>query len=132
VTLFFLKSDTGELAPVLGETEAGGDPAAAARRVLDLLLAGPKDAAFAPPVPPGTSIRGLYAMGSVLVADLALPPDTPPLEGTRDELDLAYAVTNTICLNVPEFQGVRLLLNGSDDSPLVTHLDLTRPLRPRQ
>jgi hypothetical protein len=46
-------------------------------------------------------------------------------------MDLAYSVANTVCLNVPEFKGVRLLLNGTDRGPLVTHLDLTRPFRPK-
>ncbi len=131
VTLFFLGASSGELIPALGEMETSPDPAANARRVLDLLLAGPRDPGLVPPLPPGTSIRGVYPLGDVLVADLALPPDTPPLEGTHNEMDIAYAVVNSVCLNVPEFKGVRLLLNGTDRSPLVSHLDLTRPLRPR-
>lgn len=131
VTLFFLSASTGELTPTLAEMETSPRPAENARRVLDLLLAGPRDPGLSPPLPLGTSVRGLYPLGDILVADLALPPDTPPFEGTRNEMDLAYAVANTVCLNVPEFQGVRILLNGTDHPPLFTHLDLTRPLRPR-
>lgn len=130
VTLFFLSASTGELAPVLAEMPSYEDPAAAARAVVDLLLAGPKDPAFAPPLPPGSSVRGLYPLGDLLVVDLAFP-NAGPLEGTRNELDLAYAVANAVCLNVPEYKAVRLLLNGTDRSPLVTHLDLSRPLRPK-
>ena len=131
VTLFFLNASTGELAPVLSEMGTSPDPAANARSVLDLLLAGPKDPAFAPPLPPGSSVRGIYALGEILVADLDFPPDAAPLEGTRNELDAAYAVANTICLNVPEYKGVHLLIDGTDRSPLFTHLDLSRPLRPK-
>ena len=131
VTLFFLNASTGELAPVLAEMEDSSDPATNARSVLDLLLAGPQDPAFAPPLPPGSSVRGIYPLGDILVADLALPPDAAPLEGTRNEMDAVYAVTNTVCLNISEYKGVRLLLNGTDQSPLITHLDLTRPLRPK-
>lgn len=131
VTLFFLDAASGDLTPVLAEMAASSDPSESARGVLELLLAGPQDPAFSPPLPPGTSVRGCYSLGLVLVADLALPPDTPPLEGTRNEMDAAYAVANSVCLNVPEFKGVRLLVNGTDQSPFFTHLDLTRPLRPR-
>ena len=131
VTLFFLSASTGDLSPVLAEMEVSPDPAANARRVLDLLLAGPQDPAFAPPLPPGSSVRGVFAHGDILVADLALPPGTSPVEGTRNEMDIAGAVANTVCLNIPEFKGVRLLLNGTDHSPLFTHLDLSHPLRPR-
>ena len=131
VTLFFLSASTGDLTPALAEMPASEDPAANARAVVDLLLAGPNDPSFAPPLPPGSSVRGLYPLGDLLVVDLALPPDAGPLEGTRNEMDLAYAVANTVCLNVPEFKGVRLLLNGTDRGPLMTHLDLSRPLRPK-
>ena len=131
VTLFFLSVSSGELAPVLAEMGASEDPAANARAVLELLLAGPKDPAYSPPLPPGSSIRGIYPTGEFLVADLALPPDAEPFEGTRNELDVAYAVANTVCLNVPEYKGVHLLFNGTDRSPFFTHLDLSRPLRPK-
>jgi len=131
VTLFFLSVSSGELAPVLAEMEASEDPGSTARGVLELLLAGPKDPAFAPPLPAGTSIRGLYPIGEFLAADLALPPAAAPFDGTRNELDVAYAVANTVCLNVPEYKGVHLLINGTDRSPFFTHLDLSRPLRPK-
>ena len=57
--------------------------------------------------------------------------DAPALEGSRNEQAFVYAVTNTVCLNFSDIKNVRILINDTDESPLLTHLSLKQPFTPQ-
>lgn len=131
VTLFFVHPVTGDLAPALSTLAPSEDPAEQARDVVEKLLAGPKDSSLISPIPDGATLRAVFLIGPTLVVDFGFPTDAPAVEGSRNELAFAYAVTNTVCLNFSDIKSVRILINDADDSPLLTHLSLRAAFTPK-
>jgi spore germination protein GerM len=131
VTLFFVHPETGDLAPALSTLTPSDDLAEQARQVVAQLLAGPKDPSLISPIPEGTTLRAVYLIGPTFVVDFGLPAEAPAVEGSRNELAFAYAVTNTVCLNFSDIKNVRILVNDTDDSPLLTHLSLRAAFTPK-
>jgi hypothetical protein len=131
VTLFYLHPESGDPAPALSTLNANADPLDQIRDLVGQLLAGPRDTALLSPLPQGLTLRAVYMLGPTLVLDFGLPADAPVLEGSRNELAFVHAVTNTVCLNFSDIKNVRILLNDTDDSPLLTHLSLKQPFTPQ-
>jgi hypothetical protein len=62
--------------------------------------------------------------------DLAVAPDKRPGLGAAEAYWGVMALVNTICLNLPEIHGVKILVNGDEAPTLFGHLDISRPFTP--
>ncbi|MBW2107941.1 MAG: GerMN domain-containing protein [Deltaproteobacteria bacterium] len=49
--------------------------------------------------------------------------------GSLTELLSIYSVVNSLCLNMPEIQAVKILIEGRDAQTLAGHIDIRYPLR---
>lgn len=82
--------------------------------------------------PKGTIVRAVYILeGEVAVVDLQGEQLRDWSTGSSAEMAAAYSLVNTVTGNVPEIRSVQILIEGREVETLAGHLDLTRPLRPR-
>jgi spore germination protein GerM len=102
------------------------------RKLVNALLAGPKDKDLARPFPEGVTLGSVQLSGDgVAYVDLRWPdhPDPPP-GGSTEEIQRVYSIVDSVVLNVPEISRVALLWNGVQRDTFSGHLDLSRPLTP--
>jgi hypothetical protein len=130
-TLYF-PADGGALGSERRELKVTESPRDRARKIVQALFAGPKAGGLYRPFPEGV------ALGSVLLADNVLYLDLiwegpgheePPTSGSTEEIQRVFSLVDSVCLNVPEAQGVVLLWNGFQRDTFAGHVDLSRPLR---
>jgi hypothetical protein len=50
--------------------------------------------------------------------------------GTLSELFTVYSVVNSISLNVPEIEAIKILIEGQEATTLAGHVDIRFPLQP--
>lgn len=106
-------------------------PETRARRLLQLLLAGPTGEDLIAPLDGIERARVHLLEGGVAYVDL-IPAEQsgPPQMGSADELLTVYSVVNTLALNVPEVKRVVLLWNGVQHVSFAGHVDTSAPLTP--
>ncbi|HPB31580.1 MAG TPA: GerMN domain-containing protein [Candidatus Sumerlaeota bacterium] len=100
------------------------------RRLLGRLLDGPSSRYYEPVIPSGVSLRGLYILDGEAVVDFSKEITTNLKGGAGRELLTAYAVANTLLLNVREIHRVRILIDGRQCDTLSGEVDLRLPLGP--
>jgi spore germination protein GerM len=89
----------------------------------ELLLADPES-----PFPPGTRLLALYELdGGQLVLDLS--PEIRQLKGSAGEQWAVASLVDTLAIDRPRLQGVRILVDGQPAESM-GHLDLTEPFAP--
>ena len=89
----------------------------------ELLLADPES-----PFPAGTRLLALYELaGDELVVDLSA--DVRKLQGSAGEQWAVAALVDTLLIDRPKLQGVRILVDGQPGESL-GHLDLSEPFAP--
>lgn len=133
VTLFFPAQDGTVLVPEKRQIVKTAEPVALAKQVVAELIAGPQQAGSVRAVPETTVLRQLYLTpDGTAFADFG--PELPAGLGGGSETEMmaVYAVVNALATNVPGVTKVAILVGGQPADSLNGHLDLTRPLRPRQ
>lgn len=89
----------------------------------ELLLTDPES-----PFPPGTRLQAIYELsGDELVVDLSA--EVRKLQGSAGEQWAVAALVDTLLIDRPKLQGVRLLVDGQPGESL-GHLDLSEPFAP--
>jgi hypothetical protein len=108
-------------------THAPG-PAPLGRAIVAALLAGPRTNRV-PTLPEETALRAFYLTddGTAYV-DLSEGASEMHPGGAQAELMSVYSVVDSLVLNIPEIQRVKILLAGSEVSSLAGHIDLRQPL----
>lgn len=102
------------------------------RELAEAVTGSPETATLAPTFPPGTVVRAVYVLGQdVAVVDLGGEGLRAWSAGSTEEMLAAYSLVNTISANAEGIVSVQILVEGHEVETLAGHLDLTRPLRPR-
>ena len=129
-TLYFGSEDGRYLVPVEQEIPLAEGPVAQARAIVEAQLAVPPPQPLATTIPPETKLRGLYlsAKNDAFV-DLDASIRTKHPGGSMNELFTIYTIVNAVMTNLPDVQGVQLLIDGREVDTLAGHVDLRRPLR---
>ena len=105
------------------------DPIALGTQILDALLEGPQKA-LARTIPVQTRLKAFYlAPNNIAFVDLSgeIMDDHPG--GAKTELLTIYSIVNSLILNIPEIEAVKLLVDGREVSTLAGHIDLRSPLK---
>jgi len=98
--------------------------------LLENLLHGPQ-ADHLRAIPEGTRVRSLLlTREGVAYVDLTREVVTEHWGGVRGEVLTIYSVVNTLCLNVPQIKGARILVDGDEVDTLAGHVDLRFPFGP--
>jgi len=109
------------------------EPVALAKQVLAELVAGPQEAGKVRALPETTVLRQVYLTpDGTAFADFG--PELPAGVGggSDTELMVVYSIVNSLTTNVTGVTRVAILVGGQPAETLNGHLDLTRPLKPRQ
>lgn len=105
------------------------DPAGLGRQIVEGLLKGPHKA-LSSTIPAGTRLKALYlAPNHVAVVDVSGEIKENHSGGAKSELLTVYAIVNSLVLNIPEIEAVKLLIDGREVSTLAGHIDLRFSLK---
>jgi hypothetical protein len=127
VTLFFAAEGT-RLARETRVLDHCDDDNACLISILDALLNGPVGA-FEQTVPDGTDVNDVRIEGNQVTIDFNSAFADAMLSGSSAEMLAVYAVVNTVAVNFPKIQNVKLNISGNTGAVL-NHLDLSEPLQP--
>lgn len=130
--LFYISQDGQRLAAVDREVPFAEATADQARRLLEAELAAPPEP-LAPAIPPGTRLRQVYVTdrGEAYV-DFSRELMTAHPGGSLNELLTVHAIVNVLTTNLPAIDAVQVLVEGREVETLAGHVDIRRPLRPRE
>ncbi len=127
VTLFFAAEGT-KLGRESREIDACDTDTDCLKSVLDELLNGPVGE-FDETLPEGTAVETIRIEGNLATVEFnRIFSETMP-SGSSAEMMAVYSVVNTIAVNFPQIQKVKLNSTGSTGNSL-RHLDLSEPLQP--
>lgn len=138
-TLYYVSEDGLSLVGVQREVPFGERVADQARRIVEAQL-GHAPEPLAAPVPPGTTLRGLYVAERDCAddvaatcrrdafVDLSVEARTRHTGGALDELLTIYAIVDAVTVNLPAVSRVQILIDGKEVDTLAGHVDLRHPL----
>lgn len=105
------------------------NPALFAKRIVEALIEGPQQG-LVRTIPQNTKIRAIYVTKEgVCYVDLSSTIADQHPGGIKSELLTLYSIVNSIVLNVPEVEAVKILINGSESTTLAGHIDLQVPVK---
>jgi spore germination protein GerM len=130
VTLYFGSVDGTALVPEQLEIAASEKALDGLRPVLEALVGGPREGGVAL-FPDGTSVRGVYITDRTAYIDFSRELVEGFSGGTSGEYLLVASVVQTVCANFPDLDSVRLLVEGKEVDTIGGHLNVSKPLRPK-
>ena len=105
------------------------DPAFFARSIVEALIKGPQRG-LVRTIPEQTDIRAIYVTPEgICYVDLSAGVADHHPGGIKSELLTIYSIANSLVLNVPEVEAVKILVNGNESATLAGHIDLQVPLK---
>ena len=100
-----------------------------ARTIVEALIKGPQRGLLQT-LPTGTELNALYITpDNVCYVDLSEAVRANHPGGSNSELLTIYSVVNSLILNIPEIQRVKILIGGNETSTLAGHIDLQHPVK---
>ena len=105
------------------------NPAEFAKIIIEALIDGPREG-FMRTIPAGTTIRALYVTrdGTVYIDMSNVIKDSHP-GGIKSELFTIYSIVNSLILNIPGIDAVKILIEGRESMTLAGHIDLSFPFK---
>ena len=105
------------------------NPAEFAKIIIKALIDGPRKGHMKT-IPAGTTIRALYVTrdGTAYVDISNTITDSYP-GGIKTELFTIYSIVNSLILNIPEIDTVKILIGGREAMTLAGHIDLSFPFK---
>jgi spore germination protein GerM len=129
VHLYFSDSDNAFLVSEERSFSARTRPEALGFQIMNALLEGPKHA-LERTIPEGTLLRGFYILENrTAYVDLSHEIQEGHPGGAKSELMTIYSMVNSLILNIPEIETVRILVEGKEETTLAGHVDLRFPFR---
>jgi spore germination protein GerM len=119
---FFLIAETRTLA-------RPGEPEEFGKVIFQALEKGPS-ARLTRTIPTGASVRALYlGENGTAVIDLSESVSENHPGGCKTELLTVYSLVNSLVLNIPEIDSVKILIGGREAMTLAGHMDLRFPFK---
>lgn len=105
------------------------NPVEFAKIIIEALIEGPRNGHMRT-IPAGTTIRALYVTrdGTAYV-DISNTIQDSHLGGIKTELFTIYSIVNSLILNIPEIDAVKILIGGRESKTLAGHIDLSFPFK---
>lgn len=96
--------------------------------IVEALIDGPRTS-LAGTMPPGTALRAFHLLedGTAFV-DLSKEVKTNHPGGARSEMMTIFSLVNSVVLNVPAIEAVKILIDGQEETTLAGHIDLRYPI----
>lgn len=104
------------------------DPTNFSRKIIEALINGPSEG-LTRTIPVDTSLRALYITeAGICYVDLSAEVKEQHPGGVQSELLTLYSIVNSLVLNVPDIQAVKILIDGQESMTLAGHIDLQEPV----
>ena len=118
----FLKAETRDLFHSDSLFEFG-------KNILEALIEGPKTGLMRT-IPAETALKAFYIIrdGTVYVDMSDTIRDAHP-GGVKSELFTIYSMVNSLTLNIPEINAVKILISGKEEMTLDGHIDVRFPFK---
>jgi len=127
--LYFSDSENAFLISEERALSARNRPEALGFQIVTALLEGPKQT-LERTIPEGTLLRGFYILENrTAYVDLSREIQEGHPGGAKSELMTIYSLVNSLILNVPEIETVKILVEGKEAATLAGHVDLRFPFR---
>jgi spore germination protein GerM len=105
------------------------DPAVYGRRIIQNLIKGPNGELMRT-VPEDTGLRALYVtQDKTAFVDLTEKVRDNHPGGVQSENNTIYSIVNSLVLNIPQIDKVKILIGGSEADTLAGHIDLRFPFK---
>jgi len=105
------------------------DPVQLGRAIIDALQNGPGET-LAQTLPEGTVLRAFYvAENGTAYVDLGQSVSENHPGGCKSEMLTIYSLVNSLVLNIPEIDSVKILIGGGEAATLGGHIDLRFPFK---
>ena len=106
-----------------------GDVVEFSKAIIEVLIQGPREGLMRT-IPSATTLHSLYVTqdGTAYVDLAATIKDAHP-GGAHSEQMTIFSIVNSLILNVPEIDAVKILIDGSESMTLAGHIDLRFPFR---
>ena len=127
ITLFF-SADGTRLAREARVIDPCDDATACIKNVLHELLNGPIGG-FEATLPGGTIVEAVHVEGDLATIELNRTFSDAMLSGSSAEMLAVYSLVDTVTVNFPQIQKVKINVDGNAEAVL-HHLDLSEPLEP--
>ncbi|MDX2447334.1 MAG: GerMN domain-containing protein [Desulfobacterales bacterium] len=129
VHLYFSDSDNSFLISEERSLSARIRPELLGFQIINALLEGPQKA-LERTIPEGTLLRGFYILQDrTACVDLSREIREHHPGGAKSELMTIYSIVNSLILNIPEIETVRILVEGKEEATLAGHVDLRFPFQ---
>ena len=129
IYLYFADGDNSYLIGEKRTIPFSRDPVEFGKNIIRALAKGPKENLMHT-IPEGASLKSFY-VGKDKIAFLdmsaALKENHPG--GSKAELVTIYSIVNSLVLNIPEIDAVKILIGGREEMTLAGHVDMRRPFR---
>ena len=131
-TLFYVSDDGERLIGVERNVVKDDAPVEQARHVLEAQFRGVEPPLIST-IPEGTLVRAVYLTdrGDAFV-NLSREISSRHSGGSLSELLTIYTIVNAVTVNIPTIRRVQILIEGREVDTLAGHVDLRRPLTPRE
>jgi spore germination protein GerM len=127
ITLFFALPGT-RLVREKREIEPCDNDNACLKSVLDELLGGPVGE-YDEAVPEGTSVESIRIEDTQATIDFNRAFSEGMLPGSSAEMLAVYSVVNTVAVNFPRIENVKIVVDGNS-GVILRHVDLSEPILP--
>jgi hypothetical protein len=129
IHLYFADAQKGVLKAEKRLLTTAGHPAETGRAIAEQLIQGPQSN-LAPTVPSRARLKSFYLTpdGTAYVnLDSEIRSGHPG--GVQMEMLTLFSIVNSLVLNVPEIQRVRILIDGREVDTLAGHIDIRQPFK---
>jgi hypothetical protein len=127
-SIYFADPQGDYLMKEVREIDIKGTLTDQARDLIEALISGPRKGGV-PTLPPRTALRGLSIdqHGTARV-DFSVELIRGHPGGSSAEIMTIYSVVNSLVLNFPQIQRVKILIQGKERETLVGHISINEPL----
>jgi predicted anti-sigma-YlaC factor YlaD len=106
-----------------------GNPAEFGKLIVQALANGPRTGLMRT-LPEGTTLNAFYVTrDGIAYVDLSDKISQAQPGGVKSELFIIYSIVNSLILNIPEIDRVKILIGGRDTMTLAGHIDLRFPFK---
>jgi len=103
------------------------DPAEFGKVIIETLIRGPKKG-LVRTIPEGTTLHALYVtQDGTACVDMSEAIKEKHPGGIESEIITIYSIVNSLILNIPEIDVVKILIEGNESMTLAGHVDLRFP-----
>ncbi len=127
--VYFADKDNSYLSAENRTFKSGDSPADTGRQIVAALIKGPQKG-LVRTVPSATTLRAFFLTpdGTAYV-DLSEEVTSGHPGGCKTEILTVYSIVNSLILNLPEIESVKILVGGREALTLAGHVDIRFPLK---